>query len=694
MSLSHYVFQNQIIMKKTLLLTIALLLSTAMFAQNRAILLNESFIVSGMPSGWAVYGGGTNSWTVQNTNRAGGMPWEMEFFWEPQFEGTSYLSMGTFDLSNIPAFVMSFKHYYENYSNESTIGVATSSDGGTTWNSGWSKTFSETGKFVENLLVTTSDMGKENVMIALYFEGNSYDINYWSFDDFLIYSQEENDINVSSLNVNKNLGVGKTEVKFTVTNLGTKKVESIEASYQLKDTTTPVTETFQANIESYESQQFTFEAPVSLFPGEYTIVLNVNKVNGTDDQDMNNNSISKDVIVAYGAVGRTPFIEHFSSSTCYPCVFVNEDMEALTAANEGKFAYVKYPMNGPGTGDPYYTNECGTRRSYYSVNAVPMMFLDGISTLAPQTQLELDNSLSQTSFVNVQGAFTVEGKTINVAADFMAYSDIYNAKAYIAVNEKTTTGNFGSNGETQFHHIMMKMLPSAQGETITINAGEIKHFEYTFDMSTTNVEDMNDLEVAIWLQNQTNKEVYNSKFAMEYTEHLYAVEDLSAGIDGDYVTFVINWNKPEKANPTGYNIYLDGELIEENYTETSYSGGSSETIDYLEDGNQHIVEVVAVYENGTSVGSAVLVTKGTNVSEITENNISVYPNPANDFVKLSAVSGQLSVVKVYNCLGMMVEEIEVNANEVEINISEYNTGIYFINVQTENGNLVKKVVKK
>ena len=529
---------------------------------------------------------------------------------------------------------------------------------------------------------------------SLYFEGNSYDINYWSFDDFLIYSQEGNDINISSLDVNKNLGIGKTEVKFTVTNLGTEKVESIEASYQLKDTTTPVTETFQADIESYESQQFTFETPVALFPGEYTIVLNVNKVNGSDDQDMNNNSISKEVTVAYGTVGRTPFIEHFSSSTCYPCVFVNEDMEALTAANEGKFAYVKYPMNGPGAGDPYYTTECGTRRSYYNVNAVPTMFLDGISTLAPQTQLDLDNSLSQTSFVNVQGAFTVEGKTINVAADFMAYSDIYNAKAYIAVNEKTTTGNFGSNGETQFHHIMMKMLPSAQGESISINAGEIKHFEYTFDMSTTNVEDMNDLEVAIWLQNQSNKEVYNSKFAMEYTEHLYAVENLSAEIDGDYVTFSIYWNKPEKANPTGYNIYLDGELIEENYTETSYSDESGETIDYLEDGNQHIVEVVAVYENGTSVGSAVLVTKGTNVSEITENNISIYPNPANDFVKLSAVSGQLSVVKIYNCLGMLVEEMEVNANEVEINTSEYNTGIYFVNVQTENGNHIQKIVKK
>ena len=523
-------------MKKTLLLTIALLLSTAMFAQSRAIILSESFNTSGMPSGWAVYGGGNNSWTVQNTNRAGGMPWEMEFFWEPQFEGTSYLSMGSFDLSNIPSFVISFKHYYENYSNESTIGIATSSDGGVTWNSGWSKTFSVTAQYVQNELITTSDIGKDNVMIALYFEGNSYDINYWSFDDFLIYSQEGNDINVDSFDISANLGVGQSEVKFTAKNLGTNAIESFEASYQVEGGET-VTQTFETNLASYESEQFTFDTKVTLFPGEYTINLNINKVNNGDDQDMNNNAATKDVIVGYGIAERIPMIEHFSSSTCYPCVFVNTAMEELTAANPGKYTYTKYPMNGPGTGDPYYTAECGTRRTYYNVNSVPTIFLDGGTSEAPVTQLALDRRLNEKSFVNIQGAFQVEGNTITLAADFMAYSDVFNAKAYVAVNEKTTTGNTGSNGETEFHHIMIKMLSSAQGQAMSINAGEIQHVEYTLDLSGTHVEDMNDLEVAMWLQNQSTKEIYNSKFAMEYTEHLYAVEDLSAVIGGDAVVF-------------------------------------------------------------------------------------------------------------------------------------------------------------
>ena len=668
-----------------------------MFAQSRAIILSESFNTSGMPSGWGVYGGGNNSWTVQNTNRAGGMPWEMEFFWEPQFEGTSYLSMGSFDLSNIPSFVISFKHYYENYSNESTIGIATSSDGGVTWNSGWSKTFSVTAQYVQNELITTSDIGKDNVMIALYFEGNSYDINYWSFDDFLIYSQEGNDINVDSFDISANLGVGQSEVKFTAKNLGTNAIESFEASYQVEGGET-VTQTFETNLASYESEQFTFDTKVTLFPGEYTINLNINKVNNGDDQDMNNNAATKDVIVGYGIAERIPMIEHFSSSTCYPCVFVNTAMEELTAANPGKYTYTKYPMNGPGTGDPYYTAECGTRRTYYNVNSVPTIFLDGGTSEAPVTQLALDRRLNEKSFVNIQGAFQVEGNTITLAADFMAYSDVFNAKAYVAVNEKTTTGNTGSNGETEFHHIMIKMLSSAQGQAMSINAGEVQHVEYTLDLSGTHVEDMNDLEVAMWLQNQSTKEIYNSKFAMEYTEHLYAVEDLSAVIGGDAVDFSIGWQKPEKGNPTGYNIYLDGELFLENYTDTYFSSYYEnyhvELLEYLLDDNKHIVEVVAVYENGTSVGSAVLVTKANNVSEITESNISIYPNPAKDFVRLTAQGSQLTAVKVYNCLGMMVEEIEVSANEAEINISEYNTGIYFFDVMTENGNVVKKVVIK
>ena len=42
---------------------------------------------------------------------------------------------------------------------------------------------------------------------------------------------------------------------------------------------------------------------------------------------------------------------------------------------------------------------------------------------------------------------------------------------------------------------------------------------------------------------------------------------------------------------------------------------------------------------------------------------------------------------------MLIEEIEMTSNEIEINISSYTQGIYFFIVETENGNVTKKIVK-
>jgi hypothetical protein len=109
----------------------------------------------------------------------------------------------------------------------------------------------------------------------------------------------------------------------------------------------------------------------------------------------------------------------------------------------------------------------------------------------------------------------------------MPYIDA-NARIYISVNEKETHGNVGSNGETVFHHIFMKMLPDAQGTTVDFVSGELQHLEFTQDMSGTHVEEMSDLEVSIWVQNYSTQEIFNSRYAYEYTDvHPYPVENLT-----------------------------------------------------------------------------------------------------------------------------------------------------------------------
>ena len=672
-------------MKRVLVLTIALLLSTAMSAQSRAILLNESFETLNAPQGWGVHGGGNANWNVRNTDKAGGSPCELEFFWDPQFVGTSYMSMGTYDFTGIEGVAISFKHYYENFENSASIGVATSSNGGTTWNTAWTETFSTTGRYVVNEYVTSPDMGKSNVKVAIFFSGDSYSLNYWCFDDIMMFVQEENDVNIKSINLADNISAGNNDIVFTVSNLGTAKVESIEAKYQIEGQE-PVTESFQVEIESYEEKQVTFETPAFLLPGDYKLNIEILSVNESDDQDPSNNSAEKEVEVCLGVAQRIPMIEHFSSSTCFPCVYVNVDMDALTAANPGKYTYTKYPMNGPSPGDPYYTNECGTRRTYYNVNSVPQTFLDGLSVDAPVSQEKLDNRYNTPAVVNIRGAFNVEGNTIKVTADFMAYTNISNARAYVSVNEKATTGNAltpseGGNGESEFHHIMMKMLESAQGKVMSISEGQYQRVEYSYDMSNTNMEDINDLEVSIWLQDLTSKSVYNSHYAYEYTSHCYPVKDLTHTTTTE-AEKTFSWSAPEAGTPTGYNVIVNGELVMENTQSTSY------TFNY--DGDIFVAEVVAVYENGmTSVGVVKTFGDGINVMETEESSFSIYPNPAKDVVKISSISGQSSVVRIYNVMGMMLDEVEVNSDNLEINISDYTPGVYFFNVEGKTVKVIK-----
>ena len=240
--------------------------------------------------------------------------------------------------------------------------------------------------------------------------------------------------------------------------------------------------------------------------------------------------------------------------------------------NEGRYTYTKYQMNWPGNGDPYYTEEGGVRRTYYSVNAVPMAFLDAESLNFNNVQNQFNQHAEIPAFMDIKGSFSVEGNNITVLADIMPYINA-NARIYISVNEKETHGNVGSNGETSFHHVFMKMLPDAQGTTVDFVSGELQHLEFTQDMSGTHVEEMSDLEVSIWVQNYSTQEIFNSRYAYEYTNvHPYPVENLTlTEVAGPRGLFEATWDAPTNGNPIGYDVYVNNVLVAENTTETEYS---------------------------------------------------------------------------------------------------------------------------
>ena len=65
----------------------------------------------------------------------------------PTFVGISRFVSPAVDLTGKNNVVVSFKHYLDNYSGSHTIGIATTSDGGATWNDAWSETYNVDGRY-------------------------------------------------------------------------------------------------------------------------------------------------------------------------------------------------------------------------------------------------------------------------------------------------------------------------------------------------------------------------------------------------------------------------------------------------------------------------------------------------------------------------------------------------------------------
>ena len=675
-------------MKKTLLLTLALLLSASMFAQEKSFILKETFDSMTLPQGWMVYGPGTPNWKISQTNRAGSECNELMLYFDPGFNNISRLVMKTVSLKNIESVAISFKHYLDNFSGGGKIGIATSSDYGVTWNEAWSQSYSQTGKYIVNEVISTPDMGKSNVKFCLYFEGDSYNLYSWHFDDLEIFVQKNLDIRILSIDVPEIVEAGNTEVKFTVQNIGKETIKSFQIETANLDDNycgTMDLQNFETELATFETKQFTLDRAFVLNPGNYNIPIIITEVNGTQDNDESNNYLDKNFAVTMGYTQRFPMIEHFSSSTCGPCKEVNVKMNDLTDTYPEQYTYVKYPLSFPYPGDPYNTEFANVRTQYYGVTSAPNLFLDGSDQGYGAIKAQsFEAQYNKPAYVNISGAFDVDYDSIIIVADFMSYVDINNVRAYISVNERTTTKNASENGETEFHHISLTMADEAEGKIINIKAGEYYHIERTLNITETFMEDIGDLEVAFWLQNYETKEIYNSRYAYEYTTHCYPVRNLKINVNGNERN--VSWDAPEQGNPIGYNVFINNKLVLENTTELSYSTTSND--------NLFFVEVVALYENDkTSVGVVKKYAYGDNIMEHYDNiKCNIYPNPVNDKLYIET-KVEIEDVVVYDVFGRQQKLSAVSSQQSVINVSGLNAGIYIIKINTKEGNIVKQFIK-
>lgn len=347
---------------------------------------------------------------------------------------------------------------------------------------------------------------------------------------------------------------------------------------------------------------------------------------------------------AQNTVPKIPVYEVFSSSTCGPCRPSNEHLSPLFADYRDQLAIVKYQMNWPGNGDPYFSTEANGRRNLYGINSIPY-FVRNAATQAYSSfdEEEIDADLAQEAsmILRLKYKINADSQTIAIRAQVQALGD-YSGGAHrllIPIVERETKLNKESNGETVFHNVFKKMLPSASGQIIIgqLDSGYIFDYDsiYTFQGDYRLPNDAND---PIDNASEHSVEDFDSLHVIMFMQSMEASKEIYQGVVGEQCFTWANFNRP-----------WDSPLV-------------------------------------APVGTQ-------DVNGISE--LQVHPNPASETLSVRFGQNRTKLsVTLYNLQGQILIAVEFQATDdlIELDIRSLPAGIYYLKVSNEFDHFLEKLV--
>ncbi len=161
---------------------------------------------------------------------------------------------------------------------------------------------------------------------------------------------------------------------------------------------------------------------------------------------------------------------------------------------------------------------------------------------------------------------------------------------------------------------------------------------------------------------------------------------MATAIDSN--TIKIRWDKIVTIQ--SYNVYRNGEFLK-NVSENSYLDEG------LIAGTEYCYTITSIRDNGdeSRISEEVCAkTLGESINELS-SSINIYPNPVEDelFIATEVRVNEVSIYDIYGRLTMSLQVNETTSQQV-VKVADLEAGVYFVNVKTENGNIVKRFVKK
>lgn len=217
--------------------------------------------------------------------------------------------------------------------------------------------------------------------------------------------------------------------------------------------------------------------------------------------------------------GFVSLLECFTASWCDPCASLNAYLNDSLAnlRRDGLINVVKYQ------GDGYETDAYEERGVYYGVTGIPTPVYNGteVVTAWANNYIVMMNELRRKATLDAAQkallAFKVnkadvdkDSEQLTLDISVIAPFDLRDITLFASVIERTTRGNRGSNGETEFHWVDMGMPTTASGLDTLLRANDTLSLHYVVDMKQTHVEEIEDLEVVLFAQHLGSGKILQS----------------------------------------------------------------------------------------------------------------------------------------------------------------------------------------
>ena len=355
--------------------------------------------------------------------------------------------------------------------------------------------------------------GSPNIYPLAGTSKTPYDNKYY---EFIPGSRPQYDIAVDYIQTNQyQTSNTQVEIRGIIKSYGSITVNSYDINYSIDNGPTQIEHVTGSNIPMNSDEWYFHDSLWFPTVGTYNLKVWCSNINGHTDQNPYNDTLSKTINVMGVFVPKVGVHETFTSSNSDDCKGVYDSLNTVFSLHPGAYTFINYAMPT----DAYATAEGQTRATLYGVDTVPDMYLNGLLNIDPRYYSEqLFNDNLSPAYLNITPTVSMTGNKITVNVAILPFPAWINPpdvmKIHIAVVEKTTTGNAGSNGETVFHNILRKMLPSANGTTkTTFTPGVYVNISKSYTFQSNEFENLSNLQAIVFVQNSVTKEIYQSAFA-------------------------------------------------------------------------------------------------------------------------------------------------------------------------------------